>query len=320
METTDGEKLRTLILEATKSTSPGIYPHIDEDTYHSKPLPSASWMNTICRESPLHLAYQLWGRYSPDAIVKETDKAHFRIGRAIHTAVLEPREFYERFVKAPEGIKKNTKAGKDAYRAFATEHARMTILTAEEWDLVENIAFSIRSTELPALVAQATHKEVSIFETVNGLFSKGRPDVLLPSICLDIKSTRSAKPSDFERACVSYGYHRQGAMYRELARSVGLEVNHYMIAAIEKQAPYAVCLYRLADELLDLGKAELFQAQDKFKKILETGIWECYTTEIIEIGAKTNDELQVSTSEGNPTIDYLTDDLFPDCTEAENEA
>ncbi len=68
---------------------------------------------------------------------------------------------------------------------------------------------------------------------------------------VDLKTTRNASPENFTELIMNAKYHMQAAYYLD-----ALGYDDYYIVAIEKDAPYCICTYKLSKILLN--KVESF--------------------------------------------------------------
>ena len=132
-----------------------------EDAYHELPLASASQLKTLHRATPMHLMHWL---DSPK------DTAAFRIGRALHCAVLQPSEFRRNFVVSPD-VDKRSKANKEIHDMFeAGLRPGTTILTPKEARLVGDLGNAVLNHHLATqMLDTCTEREVTIIAEINGV-------------------------------------------------------------------------------------------------------------------------------------------------------
>ncbi|MFV2709048.1 exodeoxyribonuclease VIII, partial [Escherichia coli] len=110
---------------------PGIYYGISNENYHAGPGVSKSQLDDIADTPALYL----WRKNAP---VDTTKTKTLDLGTAFHCRVLEPEEFSNRFIVAPE-FNRRTTAGKEEEKAFLMECASTgkTVITAEEGRKIE---------------------------------------------------------------------------------------------------------------------------------------------------------------------------------------
>ncbi|EOV8133176.1 exodeoxyribonuclease VIII, partial [Escherichia coli] len=118
-----GEVADPVIVE---DIEPGIYYGISNENYHVGPGVSKSQLDDIADTPALYL----WRKNAP---VDNTKTKTLDLGTAFHFRVLEPEEFSNRFIVAPE-FNRRTNAGKEEEKAFLMECASTgkTVITAEE--------------------------------------------------------------------------------------------------------------------------------------------------------------------------------------------
>ena len=256
----------------------GLYTDISSKDYHAVNAVSSSRLKLL-KKSPAHLRYEL------DNPSPQTDA--MRLGEALHTAILEPDLFASNYAVAPK-VDGRTKEGKQAKAEFELANGHKTIIDMEDYATCLAMHDSVRThSKAWALIQRAEMKEVSGFfnDPLTGLFCKMRADAVCSSIgtMFDLKSTKDASRYEFERAIFQYGYHRQGAHYIDGMAVLGIKVDHYAIIAIEKTAPFCVAVYRLQNDVIELGRKENIQLMDIWKKCQDSGDWSGYPDHITDI-------------------------------------
>lgn len=253
----------------------GIYRDIPEHDYRAWDAVNQSLLKIIEEQSPAHArADQLRPRKSTPAQV---------LGTAIHALLLEPMSFESRFIARPEGIDGRTKDGKAALVKLEAERNGRTVVPADEYantrDLVQSV---IAHDELLDLLTSPGITEGSFLwkDDRTGLWCKGRCDRLTMhegvSTVVDLKSTNDASPKQFVRDVVNYGYEVQAAWYLHGLSQLSPIDRRYLIAAVEKEPPYAIGLYELDSILLDRGKRIWQRTLDLWSECLKSGAFPAY--------------------------------------------
>ncbi|EFH1381229.1 exodeoxyribonuclease VIII [Escherichia coli] len=116
-----GEVADPVIVE---DIEPGIYYGISNENYHVGPGVSKSQLDDIADTPALYL----WRKNAP---VDNTKTKTLDLGTAFHCRVLEPEEFSNRFIVAPE-FNRRTNAGKEEEKAFLMECERMIRIATTE--------------------------------------------------------------------------------------------------------------------------------------------------------------------------------------------
>lgn len=190
----------------------------------------------------------LWKHHFP-----REDKIFLSLGRVIHMALLEPDKFEEQCVKRP--------AIWDSWRTNASKEWKKEqifqgkeILTDQDAQIIDNILANF-ATHPDCHVLNFTKKEQVIEWKEQGIKCKGRLDAVSNDRVIDIKTTNNL--FDFvRRDFFRYLYHGQLAWYFDGAISSGFTSKHsqvYVIAC-ETSPPFDVAIFRLADEILNVGR------------------------------------------------------------------
>lgn len=248
---------------------PGIYHNLPFDEYAAIPAIS----NTALGKMNPPARYKEW----LDNPVEEVSTA-LRIGRIAHRAILEPdkwRADFENFYAVkPDGMRFSTKEGK-AWRYDAEEDNR-EIITHAESDFLTGAVESIASHKTAREMLSCGKPEVSLVSDYNGIPTKARIDWLTEgdgNAIIDLKTAESADPNDFDRAILNYRYFVQGAFYLDVARSLGLPVEHFCILAVEKKRPYLVSCHRITEEYIDIGRTEYVRRMGVYAECKRSGVW-----------------------------------------------
>ena len=186
---------------------------------------------------------------------------HLDVGIATHLAVLEPGRFSERVVLWERRLGKRSGTTWARFKGAADAHERI-VLTEDDHDEVLALARAVRSSPQakPLLTDPSgeSEKEIAWVDGETGLACKARLDWVCAQGIVDLKTTRDASPDGFARECARYGYHRQAAFYSD-----GYAASHrglmpaFWIIAVEKEPPYVVQVYRVAGDVLELGRADM---------------------------------------------------------------
>ena len=229
-------------------------------------IPALNW--SLLRElavSPLQFA---WRREHPQA---ETDA--MRMGRAVHTAVLEPDRFPLEYVvfSGPR------RAGKD-WEAFAAANRDKTILKSDDYENCLRIRDAVRGNRDAARLLDGegsrvrSDTELSVKWERDGVQCKGRVDILtsLPSLA-DLKTTRDL--SRFESTVARYLYHGQMAWYADGIKATGWTYPDCYLIAAQSVAPFDVVVYQLTDETMAAGRAVVDRLFRLYQECTESGEW-----------------------------------------------
>jgi len=225
-------------------------------------------------------------KFKHSLTAERTDTGAMAIGRAIHTAVFQPELFNGEFICLPE-IDRRTVKGKEEYAALVSQNPHKTVLKKDEFNRALEIAAEVRSNPHVARLIEGAHMELSVQweDSATGVLCKARLDCYNEEmgIVLDLKTTIDASPSGFSRKLYGYGYNRQAAWYLESLKAHQEGARHFVFAAVEKDPPYSIGLYRLSDEAIKLSKAENEKLLRKYHECIRTDTWLGYTDGIEDI-------------------------------------
>lgn len=197
------------------------------------------------------------------------DSDTLRLGRAGHTALLEPALFAEQYT-----VFEGRRAGR-AWDEFVDAHPGEVILTSKQADAALRVRDAVLTHPVAGkLFAQPKRTELTITwdDEVTGLSCKGRIDMLCAALC-DLKLTRDPDPRRFSAAAGQYGYAMQLAFYADGAERCGLGTPPIKIIAAQSVEPYDVVVYDLDLDVLEHGRAQYRLALDTVAECRRTGVW-----------------------------------------------
>lgn len=163
-------------------------------------------------------------------------------------------------------------------------------------------------TDLQLIGAKEMQKSIAVHATAGNLFSADgphevtgiardpatgfdiriRPDKLLQEpdgvpttnhhSVVNLKTTgKSAAADPFERQCHELGYYFKAAVYRWVVRELwGYEPQNFLYPVVESYPPYAVVVYRLHEDAIDVGESEARTALNELARCIENDQWPAY--------------------------------------------
>lgn len=262
----------------------GVY-NISIEDYHSGAGYSRSKLIHF-NKSPLHFYHEAFGnpeQKKPADVIKKANPLEF--GNALHTYILERDDFDKRYIALPK-LNRATIAGKNAHQALLSKADGKQLICAETLSEIEAMAQSIElHQDAKALISDADY-EKSLFWTDpdTGILCKVRPDIWHNNFICDLKTTQSGALRDFQKSVYAYSYHIQAGMIQEALKHVlGVDMQNFIFVAIEKEAPYAVAVYRLDPLAVSLGVTKFKNILQGIKQCQETNHWPSYPTEWIAV-------------------------------------
>ena len=201
----------------------------------------------------------------------ETDA--LRVGRATHTAVLEPDRFLLDYAvwRKSEG----RRFGK-RWDAFVEANTGRTIITEADYIKALKIRDAVRAHPIarryleerggrPELTLRWTHPRT-------GLACVSRLDWLCSAL-VDLKSARDPSPARFSTDAARLGYALQLAFYADAVAASGLGAPPVKIIAAQSVEPYDVVVYDVDEETLRIGREQYEGALDKLIECTNSGDW-----------------------------------------------
>lgn len=269
-----------------KDQRPNGLVEIDNDAYHAGPGISKSHLDAIAEEngkSPLHY----WHKYVNPERVRDEPTAAMVMGTAIHTAILEP-DLLNQTVVCGLDIPKRSAADKAEWANFEAANAGKIILRAEDYQTVLAVRDAVHKHPVASSLIKDGQTEQSFYAThpETGELIKCRTDLVSNSgeFILDVKSTDDASPEGFARSAANFRYHVQQSWYQDIFDIIyGEHPPYWMFLAVEKKPPYAIGIYYLPNEAVNLGG---LLAQRDLRKIVEhkrNNEWPDYGTEVKEL-------------------------------------
>ena len=258
----------------------GIYNDLSIEEYHSSAGISKSGLMKIAK-SPLHY----WHEYLNEENQGATRSKDLIIGDMVHTKILEPEKFEDRFCLAPL-CDRRTNKGKEEYAQFLIDSAGKSICDFDMSYQVNCMEESfLKNKEAMSILNNASF-ETSIywndFET--DLLCKSRPDILGKNYVADLKTSRDISHDSFARDCIAYGYDVQAAMWQMAVHSqTGEMIKDFIFLVIEKTEPFATAIYIMSDEMVHYGRERFRKYLNIYKECLEENEWGGIKPQILEL-------------------------------------
>lgn len=202
--------------------------------------------------SPLH--YKDWLDHKDEEKVGDA----FRIGTAVHMAILEPHLLDERYLYAPE-VDRRTKTGKDTWNEFLAKlnPKQDNFLYHEEVPMIEGMMKRVAINEFWTSLTpyeDTTFREAGFECEYLGIKIKGRLDFYnhTKNVIVDWKTINETPTKRVAKNEIrSKGYDIQSFLYQKGVEIVtGIKPKFYF-GFIEKKSPYAIAFYELPQWWID---------------------------------------------------------------------
>ena len=267
-------------------------PHfgMPSDAYHALPGVSGSMLVKYWRTTPAHAKVALEESWEPSAAAI--------IGTLAHQAVLEPDAEPDGVAIRPDtypsedGPKKWHGAAGYCKAWLAERRAEgIPVLTREEWERTQDSILAVLSNpDLgPLLYKGRSEVSVVLHHADSGSDLRGRIDWVPdgPDL-LDLKFTADVTPRTFNRIVWERGYHIKAALYLDLWNAVAGESDPktgFLLGAIESNRPHAVCVYRIPQDMLDLGRAAYERLAKLHADCVRANHWPAFPPGIVSLTA-----------------------------------
>lgn len=269
------------------SLTPGIY-DLDPARYYADATGDVPTLNaTVCKllihASPRH-AWTAHPRLNPDYAPEAAAK--FDVGTAAHELFLLDDDSRVAVVDAPDWRTSAAKAVRDQAR-----EGGMVALLAHQWAEVHAMLEALRA-QLPGLEAEpplfvdGKPERTIIWQDDYGVLCRARLDYLHDdySACDDLKTTKgSASPLQWASRTL-FGMHAeiQAALtIRGIEKLTG-RTPDFRFLAVETRPPYGISAVRLSPAALDMANHQIDRALVKWKRCLESGVWESYPPFVVD--------------------------------------
>ena len=220
--------------------------------------------------SPAHYQAALKNRLIPTPAME--------MGTALHCLTLDGEKAFEaQYILKPDGIKLNTKEGKE----WKAGVGRKKVLAAggkdDPWNSVWGMDKSLKRLAYfdPSQPDYIKHNEVSVYWEWFGVQCKARLDRvdIENGIVLDLKTTDSIEPEIFTKKVIGLGYDFQAAFYARAAEVAFGKPFRFVFAAVERKDPFTVDLFEVDDEMMEEAMNKCDLAVKKYSECEASGQW-----------------------------------------------
>jgi len=225
-------------------------------------------------------------RYFLENPIEQTPAMAF--GSACHKYILEGEDFWNEYAVAPN-VDRRTKDGKAAWEAFMAENAGKTPIGQDKIDIMEEMKQALMACPLAKKLMFGEHQtEVPLMWTdpETGEKCKAKLDILINKefeyTIVDYKTTAHAETEQFNRSIFSFGYYFQAGFYSEglehiidMAKPV-----RFVFVAQEKDAPYAVNVIEVSEDVMKVGVAKFHELLEKYHECKMVDIWSGYVDDV----------------------------------------
>jgi exodeoxyribonuclease VIII len=198
------------------------------------------------------------------------DTGTFRLGRAVHAAVLEPEAFERRYVVYDGAVRRGR-----TWEAFEADHAGQEILIAGEMEAARGCAAAVLAHPVAQrYLGDGLREETFCWKDKDtGVPCKGCADLISDRL-LELKTARDVDPWRFGAQFARLLYGGQLAWYLDGARTAGhpLPLGPVVIA-VQPEPPWDVAVYLVPEQVVEAGRALYRRLLDALKGCVESGRW-----------------------------------------------
>jgi len=210
------------------------------------------------------------------------DSPALAFGSLVHEFVLLPDVAEARYrPKANvDGRTKEGKAVRDWEASLAAQQGVKFIAEAD-YNAATSIATSIRThMGATSLFTSGVAETAGIISDFLGVNCRIKPDYRTDNHIVDLKTCVDARPDPFVRSVINFSYQVQAALYVDVAEAIDGKKRDFYWVAVEKDAPYAVAVYKASDEMLEHGRQQYRKAIDLYKECAALDLWPAYSQQV----------------------------------------
>ncbi len=221
---------------------------------NNRPL-SYSSIKEFARSPRHYLEYITKPRFAPTDAMK--------LGSMVHCLLLQPSEFDNQFLVAPE-INKRTNAGKEEWANLLAANEDKQIVSSDDYATAICIVNNAnKNKSIRASIRDCYLFEEEWHNSVSDLPYRGFFDGVANDYILEIKTTNDANPKSVMADFYKRKYHIQAGLYN----LASLKRIKYLI--IETSYPYLSYTAFADDLFVNKGISEVSYLNSEFKKCLE---------------------------------------------------
>lgn len=217
------------------------------------------------------------------------------IGTITHTGVFEPHLFEGCCYPRPaeytnkKGEKKKWNGNATECKEWKSSHSDRPVVSAENYQDILGIRDAILSHPAARLALEQGRPEMCLFceDPETGLQLKCRTDWLSGTSIVDLKTCLDASKLGFSRTVAKFGYDIQSAFNLDIANRLGLEKENFIFIAAEKKPPYAVAVYLLDEESIEIGRSKYRRLLTRYMECVSTDTWPGYSRNIERLSLPT---------------------------------
>jgi len=223
---------------------------------------------------------------SRDALGVEQPTAAMEKGSAFHAVLTGTREV----VRYPGKVR----SGKQ-WESFAAANTNKLILTSTAYEQVMGMVEAVWSDPLAAekLSAPGLVYEQTLRPQLHGWPCRATPDVRSADCIIELKSSATTEPEQFQRHAARMLYHAQLAFYLQACAAAGIAVKRdCYIIAVEASAPHPVVVHQLTERTIDMGERAIRLWVERLRGCIAADFYPGYSQSIVQFDIEEDLELE----------------------------
>ena len=263
-------------------TRPCIAGDMDEDWYHSDPVPEALGGSLSSSGAKLLLPPNCPAIFDYQRRNGKRPSKAMELGTVVHGLVLGTGQEVE-ILDFPNYTSGDAKKAK----AKAITEGKVPQLVHQYAQAKEIACAVMEHPTAGALFAEGDAEQSGFWRDPEfGVWRRCRWDWITPyEEVADLKTCASASPyEDIPKAMHNYGYYLQNAWYRDgFTELFGEEPRDFLNVFVSTEPPYLITIARLDDKAVSLGRQRCRAALEKFRDCTEAGVWPAWSDDPIDI-------------------------------------
>jgi exodeoxyribonuclease VIII len=255
----------------------GVIHGMPSARYHSSTsYYSSSDLKHITKYSPYHFKVM---RDKGIGRVKQTDD--MILGSLVHCLLLTPNDFDQEFMLLPT-LDRRTKVGREAYQLACDTAGDRIVTDVETYDMAREMVDSVKKNSYAMEILDLCKTEVSYFWKCpfSGLRLRARVDACTSSYLVELKTSRSAAPSAFERQAYNMHYDLSACHYSEgLSATGGERPRTVYFIVVENEPPFVSQVYKADESFMESGHTKWLDAVQKLESAIANNKWPGYSVD-----------------------------------------
>jgi hypothetical protein len=218
---------------------------------------------------------------------RNTDTKATVLGTAVHTAILEPNAFSDRYALQPKDWgPKNQGEGRKKWDEFKKENEGKIAVGYDDALYLKRVNEACKQNKILKVHRDRGKPEATGFVEYNKrLTLKARADLLTNNMIWDVKTTsESIDNENLFRIVFNHGYHFQAAHHMKVFNGCGANLTGWGWVFVSTKTPAVhIRMVHAPEDLLKWGQKDHQYALDQLDICLENNQWPGYPMDVITL-------------------------------------